>query len=339
MLFSIVIPVYNVEKYLDECIQSILQQVNTINNDCEILLIDDGSTDNSGRICDAYAGRYSDIIKVFHKENQGLLATRRYGFRKTLGDYIISCDSDDLLEDRMLESVKEVILKYNNPDIIIINHYEYNGKNKSVKQENIFSKNHDCSVPKDAVLRKYMSGQSIVSMCGKIVKRSCIDIDRDYTEYDSLSTGEDTLQSIELFTNAFTFVYLNEPLYDYRCGSGMTTKFDGDYYFTFKHIFEQIEKEKFIWNIDDFDELFAVKVLQTAGRAITQSRYNKWNSIEEQKKYLKSIYKDFMLVNNFKYLNKVKNELQFDHYILLGLLKKRLFVLIILLLNIKNVFG
>ena len=65
MLFSIVIPVYNVEKYLDECMQSILLQVETIENDCEILLIDDGSTDTSGRIWDIYKDRYPDIVKVF----------------------------------------------------------------------------------------------------------------------------------------------------------------------------------------------------------------------------------------------------------------------------------
>ena len=85
MLFSIVIPVYNVEKYLNECMQSILLQVETIENDCEILLIDDGSTDTSGRICDTYKDRYPDIVKVFHKPNEGLLATRRFGFKGYLG--------------------------------------------------------------------------------------------------------------------------------------------------------------------------------------------------------------------------------------------------------------
>ena len=85
MLFSIVIPVYNVEKYLKECMESILQQIDTIDNDCEILLIDDGSTDGSGAMCDEFAEKNSDVIRVFHKENQGLLATRRYGFKRTSG--------------------------------------------------------------------------------------------------------------------------------------------------------------------------------------------------------------------------------------------------------------
>ena len=70
MLFSVVVPVYNVEKYLDECINSIIEQSKVIDNDLEILLLDDGSTDNSGSICDSYENKYPDLIRVFHKENQ-----------------------------------------------------------------------------------------------------------------------------------------------------------------------------------------------------------------------------------------------------------------------------
>ena len=73
-------------------------------------------------------------------------------------------------------------------------------------------------ISKEKVLREYLMGHSVVSMCGKIVKRICIDIKQDYSEYGRLSTGEDTLQSLEFYSNANTFVYLNEPLYDYRCG-------------------------------------------------------------------------------------------------------------------------
>lgn len=180
-------------------------------------------------------------------------------------------------------------------------------------------------------------GHSVVSMCGKIVKRICIDIKQDYSEYGRLSTGEDTLQSLEFYSNANTFVYLNEPLYDYRCGSGMTAKFDSNYYFTFKRIFDQIKIEKNKWNLNDFDELFAIKVLQTSGRAITQSRYNKWESINEQRRYLKKIRDDSMLEDNLKYLLDVKEKLQIDHYILLKFLKARLFNLIILVLKIRNI--
>jgi glycosyltransferase involved in cell wall biosynthesis len=338
MLYSIVIPVYNVEKYLDECMQSILQQVNQINKDCEVLLIDDGSTDNSGFICDDYAKRYSDIVKVYHQKNQGLLSTRRYGFKMASGEYIINCDSDDLLETNALESVKKIIIKYNNPDIIFINHYEYDGEFKIIKDLNVFSNERDSAVIKDDVLRKYLSGYTIASVWGKIVRRVCINVENDYSGYERLSTGEDTLQSIEFFSNAKTFVYLNEPLYDYRCDSGMTSKFDQNYFLTFKKIFEQIEKKKADWNLKDFDRLFAIKILQTAGRAITQSRYNKWDSIKNHKSYLIQLSNDQMLKNNYKYLKIVKNDLQYDHYLLLNLLKSKQYTIIVMMLLGKNIF-
>lgn len=337
MLFSIVIPVYNVERYLDECVQSILLQANMIDNDCEILLIDDGSKDESGKICDKYKEKYPDIVKVFHKENEGLLATRRYGYKRISGEYIINCDSDDLLENGMLKKVKRIIDKYNKPDIVLINHYRYDGKTKNLGYENLFTNAHDSLVPKNRVLYEYMSGHNIVSMWGKIVKRSCIEIDMDYAKYGRLSTGEDTLQTIEFFSNANTFVYLNEALYDYRSGSGMTEKFDGNYYFTFKKIFNEIKKKNSDWNLKDFNELFATKVLQTSGRAITQSRYNKWNSIKEQREYLKKIRNDNMLNDGFSYLDDVKSNLQLDHYLLLKILKRKTYIVIILLLRIKNI--
>lgn len=336
MLFSIVIPVYNVEKYLDECMQSILLQIETIENDCEILLIDDGSTDKSGEICNRYQEKHPDIVKVFHKQNEGLLATRRFGFKKISGDYVINCDSDDLLEKGMLKKVKDMINQYNNPDIILINYNSYDGKIKNVAYENIFSNEHDCIISKEKVLKEYMTRHSIVSVCSKVCKRSCIDYNIDYKEYGRLSTGEDTLQSIEFFTNAKDFVYLNEALYNYRFGSGMTAKFDENYYFTFKRVFKEILKKKKKWNIKDFDILFAIKIMQTAGRAITQSRYNKWKSIKEHRKYLKNIRKDEMLISNFKYIDKIKDDLQTDHYILLKILKFKWYTIIILLLNIKN---
>lgn len=337
MLFSIIIPVYNVEKYLNECMQSVLQQVNSINNDCEILLIDDGSTDSSGKICDAYVAKYPSIIKVFHKENQGLLATRRYGFKRASGEYIINCDSDDLLEDEALEKLNNIVKKYKYPDVVIYNYNSYDGKNKTIAFKDIFMTNQDGAIEKKAVIKEYLTHHSIVSVCGKMVKRTCIDVDRDYSQFGRISTGEDTLQSIEFFSNAKTFVYLNQIIYNYRCGSGMTARFDENYYFTFKRIFEEIEKQKDNWNLADFDKLFAVKVLQTAGRAITQSRYNKWNSAKEQKKYLESIRNDSMLEKNFNYILMLRDNLQHNHYMLLLLLKFRLYKLIILLLQIRNV--
>lgn len=336
MLFSIVIPVYNVETYLDECLHSILSQATEFKGECEVLLIDDGSTDRSGKICDEYLEKYPEIIRVFHNTNHGLLWTRRFGFKQVQGDYVINCDSDDLLENEALERLNGVVKKYKYPDIVIYNHNSYDGKNKTIAFKDIFTTGQDCVVEKEAVLKEYLSRHSIVSVCGKMVKRTCIDVNRDYANFGRISTGEDTLQSIEFFSNAKTFVYLNQVIYDYRCGSGMTGKFDENYYFTFKRIFEEIEKQKNNWNLVDFDKLFAVKVLQTAGRAITQSRYKKWESMRTQMEYLKQIREDDMFQKNISYLDMIREKLQKDHVILLKLLQNEMYVMICMMLNVKN---
>ena len=98
-LISIVVPVYNVEKYLRECVDSILAQTYP---EFEVLLIDDGATDSSGRICDEYAERDSRI-RVFHKENGGLSDARNYGMDRIKGEYITFIDSDDLVGKDYLE--------------------------------------------------------------------------------------------------------------------------------------------------------------------------------------------------------------------------------------------
>lgn len=101
-LISIIIPIYNTEKYLDECLYSVVNQ--TYSN-IEILLIDDGSTDNSGVICDEWSKK-DKRIKVFHKENGGPAFARNVGLDNCEGDFIFFCDSDDSMRADLLESLK-----------------------------------------------------------------------------------------------------------------------------------------------------------------------------------------------------------------------------------------
>ena len=91
MKFSVLVPVYNVEKYLKQCIESVLNQTY---QSFELILVDDGSTDNSGAICDEYASKHK-FIKVIHKPNGGLLHTRRVSLAHATGDWYVFLDSDD----------------------------------------------------------------------------------------------------------------------------------------------------------------------------------------------------------------------------------------------------
>ncbi len=106
-LVSIVIPVYNLEKYLKKCIDSAINQ-SYIN--IEIILVDDGSTDESGRICDYYAG-VDSRVKVIHKKNGGLVSTRKEGLASSKGKYIVPLDADDWIESDMLRSMIKIMDK------------------------------------------------------------------------------------------------------------------------------------------------------------------------------------------------------------------------------------
>lgn len=116
---SIIVPVYNVEKYIHKCIDSILAQ--TYRN-LEIILVDDGSPDNCGKICDEYASNDNRII-VIHQKNGGLSAARNAGLNKSTGNFIVFVDSDDYLESSAIEDCIHYI-KTNNYDILIFNWYD-----------------------------------------------------------------------------------------------------------------------------------------------------------------------------------------------------------------------
>lgn len=134
-LISIIVPVYNVENYLERCINSLLNQ--TYKN-LEIILIDDGSTDNSGCICDKYASKFENII-VYHKKNGGLSSARNYGLDRIGNNikYIAFVDSDDFLHPRMYEILYNDLIKYE-CDIAVCNIYKtYTTKNNEYISEKV----------------------------------------------------------------------------------------------------------------------------------------------------------------------------------------------------------
>ena len=118
-LVSIVVPVYNVDKYLDKCVNSIINQKY---KNLEIILVDDGSTDESGKKCDLWAEK-DNRIRVIHKENGGLSDARNVGIDNSKGYYISFIDSDDFIENDMIEVLLKEI-KENNCDISICGYYK-----------------------------------------------------------------------------------------------------------------------------------------------------------------------------------------------------------------------
>lgn len=203
-LISIIIPVYNVEAYLDNCISSILAQTYT---NWELLLLDDGSTDNSKVICDNYADR-DNRIKVFHKPNTGVSNTRNLGIANAKGDYVTFVDSDDFIESSTLQMYIDAIRKHK-VDIVKVGYFH----------EFVNERTDIVSLPEDKIcqtpyemfktLERAHYYSFIWNMC---IRRSVIDNVRFNEKINWL---EDHLFSYQCYFNCKRMAVLSKPCYHY----------------------------------------------------------------------------------------------------------------------------
>ena len=227
MLFSIVVPVYNVELYIDECMKSLIGQ--SFKN-FEIILVDDGSTDSSGERCDYYAS-LDKRVKVIHKKNEGLLLARRTGLKECQGEYILHCDSDDYVATDMLLKIKNVI-DSDNPDMIMFGYSVVNDTKKVLENHHdVFQNKEKISHKnKEKLIRELSSTTWLNNMVTKATKRECIDFDCNYAGFKDIKMGEDLFQVIPLIARCSNFVYLAESLYFYRYnGGGLSKNIDISY--------------------------------------------------------------------------------------------------------------
>ncbi|CDB75077.1 glycosyltransferase [Clostridium sp. CAG:265] len=217
---SIIVPVYNVEKYLKRCIDSILNQSFT---DFELILVDDGSTDNSGEIIDEYAIK-DERIKVIHKENGGLSSARNVGIEYSKGNYIAFVDSDDYINKNMYKILYKNAIKYN-AEISICN-FEYVYENDDVDEEqDIISEKISVNNNIESLEKLYSSEniQFIVAW-NKLYKKNLFEkIRYDYGKYH-----EDEFIIHKLLYKCNKSVYCYDKLYYYlqRNGSIMGSSFN-----------------------------------------------------------------------------------------------------------------
>ena len=207
-IVSIIIPVFNTEKYLADTIDSVLNQTY---KKLEIILVDDGSTDNSGAICYEYAEK-DGRLKVFHIPNGGVAKARNLGIEHASGDYIIFVDSDDIVHPRYVESLLELGMKNHTPLAKCRYVSETNCDLKSFLDTNYDLKNHSERIVtiNEYRYQGYYSQSSCVCV---LYSRALIQNNR----FDiSLRYGEDTVFFAEILNKARCFSYLDETLYWYR---------------------------------------------------------------------------------------------------------------------------
>lgn len=217
MKFSVIIPIYNVEKYLDECVQSVLAQTY---DDFEVILVDDGSPDNCPEMCDNYADK-DKRVTVIHKQNGGLSDARNAGLALATGEYVIFIDSDDWWDDRnALQLLANQLRAAPDADIIFFRRKIHIG-DRCFCQSDIDTSSINGKTKRNVLTYFISQGDFIISVCTKLIRRKLITEHNMRFEKGLLS--EDLNFSLELYIHAQNLYAINAPFYIYRRRTGSIT--------------------------------------------------------------------------------------------------------------------
>lgn len=208
-MVSVIVPVYNVEKYLPACIESVINQTYS---EWELLLVDDGSTDNSGKICDEYAQK-DKRIKVFHKENGGVSSARNLGLDNMEGNFCITLDSDDLIHPKLLEDAVKIVMDTQS-DVVIFGYEKVNEDFSFIYNHQTPNKIEFDILSTDEVINEILiGGRFRMLACNKLYRKELWEnirypIGRKY--------GDDTSVTYQLMSRCSKAAYISNTYYYYR---------------------------------------------------------------------------------------------------------------------------
>lgn len=237
---SVIVPVYNTEKYLRECIESILAQTFT---DFELILVDDGSADSSGTICDEYAAK-DPRIQVIHQQNSGATVARRSGVRIAKGEYVTFVDSDDWIDKDMYR----IMLAWEPADVLICNMYKYTNAGLHEIKCCINPGSYDTR----ALIAKFYSTMLFdydqcqpalpPSLCNKLIRTNIV---RNVIENvsESITYGEDALCSYACILDAERIYLTDQRLYYYRVNpESVSNVYNKQMFATLKALGKELER-------------------------------------------------------------------------------------------------
>lgn len=207
MKYSVIIPVYNVEKYIDRCLKSIISQNY---DDLEIIVIDNGSTDSSGSICDTYASEYSNI-SVYHIENHGVGSARNFGLSKARGEFIYFVDSDDYLVGNLFAEFEDKLVP--DLDLLVFSYYnsfeqeltERNRTKKCLPYSGLYDKNDFIKIFTDLFL-----SDMLYTVWNKFYRREFLI--KTNISFEKYELGEDVRFNLNVYRNV-NKVYLSQDSY------------------------------------------------------------------------------------------------------------------------------
>ncbi len=298
---SVIVPVYNVEKYLNRCVDSIINQ--TYKN-LEIILVDDGSPDNCSKICDEYANK-DRRIKVVHKENGGLPSARNTGVENATGDYITFVDSDDWIDINMYNNMMSHNRDY---DIIRTEFIKHDGTKELFKSEPPYNTISliDCSSNRNELFELLYRIKMHANICCMLMKKTIIDLVYPFEE--AIQLGEDLLIAVSLFCVCRNVLFIPKHYYYYFQNLGSLTKSKERMFKNIDDLLLLREKiygslERFGNNNNELIEAFNACVFVKCGRFLMENRKD-----NELKKYVNYMcnnpsYQELIQSISFRLLN------------------------------------
>ena len=308
-MVSVIIPVYNVEKFLNRCVDSILSQ--TYKN-IEIILVDDGAQDSSPQICDEYA--HKDIrVKVIHKNNGGLASARNAGLKVAKGDYILFVDSDDWIKDITVEELLNIAVK-NQVDFVRFipvsagypdrpDGTPINFGTEDFMEDGVYNKE---KMIRDIYPRLFVTPQltmgPIVAAWRSLYNRKFL-VDNNLYFDEEVKYSEDAIFSAKVVYNSNKFYYIKVGYYYnyFYNTSSITKSFKKDRWNVCKILSSTFKKEFGNKSDYDFSKQLHLEDIYNVLNALGQNTYIE--SFKNRYKYVKDIFNDNFTKQSMKYIN------------------------------------
>ena len=326
LLLSIIVPIYNIEEYLEECLESIEP---LLSDNVEVILVNDGSTDNCPQICERFCGSHSNNVYVINQSNEGLLNARKNGVIASVGEYVTFIDGDDYLDGNYIGELATIICDYH-PDIIATSY-----KRISMEKKDIYTYSFDGLYEKDKLVNEVypvmimdndLKPKVVPSIWSKVIRRELL-LSVIQAVDTSITDGEDCavvypciyMASSVFFTNAITN-------YCYRVNdASMTHRYNpiwvenSDRYLKWMHLFFDKHEDALI------DKQLEASALYMFYRYyIREINHCISNGIDVKKRF-DDIFKNTYIGTVFKNCKIEEFNLQKIDYVLLRLTRMKLF--------------
>ncbi len=322
--FSLIVPIYKIEEYLPKCIDSVLAQKC---RDYELLLIDDGSPDSSGKLIDEYAAKYPDKIRAIHQENGGAGAARNHGIRSAKGEYLLFVDGDDYLDDTLLQELSEKISATHAQLYLFGAHVERDGV-KTGELHELVEVGKICNAQSDP---KLFFG--IMAPWNRAYHRSLF----ENIEFASKVWYEDIRIVTKVNALAKTVVRLEKPYYHYlqREGSAMNNKNSErnvEILYAFDDILAWFEEQKLLEKYRNEIEFLAIEHILLAATVRVLQIDRKHHLLEDFRAYMNRHFPDFTQNPHLPLLDQNKR-------LIYKLLLKKRYRTVLTIFRIKRMIG